>query len=77
MRLDARPGSPLAQPVVLRHRRRLARLQIGGDQEQKVRAAPRQHAPDLWVLQPYSETLPGLAIAAPVRTQCAKWHLST
>ena len=33
MRLDARPRSALAQPVMLRDRLRLARLQVGGDEE--------------------------------------------
>ena len=47
MRLDARPSGPLVQPVVLRHRLRLARLLVGGDQEQDIRAPLRQHAPDL------------------------------
>jgi len=38
-------GSPLVQPVVLRDRLRLAHLQVGGNQEQDVRAALRQHPP--------------------------------
>ena len=36
--------------VVLRHRLGLPHLQVGGDQEQDVRAACRQRRPNLWTL---------------------------